>query len=60
VQNSVFEGNLEKSQYFDLRYQLKNYLRVNIDSCIVFKSNNENWLTKEFLIEQEDKTTNML
>ena len=60
VQNSVFEGNLNKVQYLDLKYQLKNYLRENIDSCIIFKSNNENWLVKEYLIEEKDKTTNLL
>lgn len=60
VQNSVFEGDLNKLQYLDLKTQLKNYLRENTDSCIIFKSNNENWLTKEFLVEEEDKTTNLI
>jgi CRISPR-associated protein Cas2 len=60
VQNSVFEGDLNKAQYADLKRQLKAYLRKNIDSCIAFSGNNEKWLKKEFLVEEEDKTSNFL
>ena len=60
VQNSVFEGDLNKAQYMNLKIQLKKYLRDELDSCIVFSSNNENWMNKEFLTDEEDKTTNIL
>jgi CRISPR-associated protein Cas2 len=60
VQNSVFEGELNKVQYADLKKQLKDYLRKDTDSCIVFSGNNEKWLQKEFLVEEDDKTSNFL
>ncbi|MDR3217237.1 MAG: CRISPR-associated endonuclease Cas2 [Clostridiaceae bacterium] len=60
VQNSVFEGDLSPVQCADLKIQLKKYLRASEDSCIMFKSNNEKWLQKEFLTEEDDKTTNLL
>ena len=60
VQNSVFEGNLNKAQFLDLNFQLKKYLREGTDSCIMFKSNNDKWLTKEFVVYEENKNTNML
>mgnify|MGYP001267347834 CR=1 FL=1 len=60
IQNSVFEGDLNKTQFMNLKLQLKNYLRPKIDSCIIFKSNNNKWLSKEFLISEEDKTLNIL
>lgn len=60
VQNSVFEGDLNKAQFIDMKLQLKKYLRSNLDSCIIFKSNNNKWLSKEFLVEEEDKTLNIL
>ncbi|MDR0850721.1 MAG: CRISPR-associated endonuclease Cas2 [Christensenellaceae bacterium] len=59
VQNSVFEGDLDKAQYLDLSFQLRQYLRKG-DSCIVFSSNNNKWMKKDFLVEEEDKLTNLL
>lgn len=60
IQNSVFEGNLSGSQLVELRTLLKRHLRKELDSCIIFKSHNEQWLKKEFLTNEEDKTLNLL
>ena len=60
VQNSVFEGEISKVKYLELKQTLKQYLREKEDSCIIFMTNNEKWLKKEFLTDITDKTTNML
>lgn len=53
VQNSVFEGNLTKSQIEKFEFELKTVLRGNEDSCIIFKSRNEKWLEKKILTNQK-------
>lgn len=54
VQNSVFEGELSKSQLFALKMKLEKIFRKDIDSCIVFKSNNSKWLDKVYITEKKD------
>lgn len=60
IQNSVFEGNLSASQLIRLNYELKDIVRDDLDSVIVFKSRNEKWLQKEMWGMLEDKTSNFL
>lgn len=60
VQNSVFEGELTKSQLFELKIELKKLIRDDVDSVILFTSRNERWLDKELIGIQEDKTSNFL
>lgn len=61
IQKSVFEGELSDVQYLKLQSELFEILRKDKDSCIVFKSRNEKWLTKEFLAKNEiDKTSNLI
>lgn len=60
IQNSVFEGELSESQIINLRYELNEYLRKDIDSVILFKSRNERWLKKELWAREDDKTDNFL
>ena len=58
VQNSVFEGELLESQIIKMKLELKEYLRKEMDSCIIFKSRNKKWLQKEFvtrIIEENDQ-----
>lgn len=57
IQKSVFEGNLTSLDYFKLKSELKQYIRKDKDSLIVFKSRNEKWLEKEFLGMVDDKTS---
>lgn len=54
VQNSVFEGELLESQIEKLKYELNMHLRIDLDSCIMFKSRNKKWLEKEFLTQKID------
>lgn len=60
IQNSVFEGELTEGQVFALRTELNKFLRNSVDSCIIFKSNNQKWLEKEFWTRVDDKTSNIL
>lgn len=48
IQNSVFERELRESQFLNLKYELRKYLRDDRDSCIIFSSRNEKWLNKDF------------
>jgi len=59
IQNSVFEGEIEESKLILLKNTLKSWLR-DMDSCIIFKSRNQKWLNKEFLVAQQDKTNNFI
>lgn len=60
IQNSVFEGELSEPQIINLRYELNQYVRKDIDSVILFKSRNERWLKKELWAREDDKTDNFL
>lgn len=58
IQKSVFEGNLTELKLMTLKEELKEYIRDDKDSLIIFKSRDEKWLTKEFLGIKDDKTSN--
>lgn len=61
IQNSTFEGELLESQILKLEKELKEYVRKNKDSVILFKSRSQKWLEKEFWGKNEaDKTDNFL
>ena len=58
IQKSVFEGELDQSQYLKLSLELKKYLNLNLDSCIIFSGRNDIWMKKEFItqpIEEADQ-----
>ena len=58
IQNSVFEGEINKSNLEKLRLELKGYIRKDKDSVILFKSRQERWLKKEFWGVEDDATSN--
>ena len=60
IQNSVFEGDLSKSNAIALKKELAQYVRKDKDSVIMFHTREERWLKKEFLGIEEDKTSNFL
>ncbi len=60
IQNSVFEGELTKAQIVQMEYEIKNIIRKDKDSVIMFTSRNERWLEKDMWGVQEDKTSNFL
>ena len=60
VQNSVFEGELIKAQLARLRSELNRWIRKDVDSVIIFKNRNKNWLDKEFMGQDlTDLTSNI-
>ena len=60
IQNSVFEGELSKGQLAQLQKELKEYIDKELDSVIIFKSRQENWLDKEFWGRKDDLTSFIL
>lgn len=60
IQNSVFEGELTKAKLASLKNELDEWIRQNIDSVIIFKNRNKNWLEKDFMGQDlTDLTSNM-
>lgn len=60
IQNSVFEGELSKSQLMTLKWEIGEIIREDKDSVILFESRSDRWLDKEMLGIKEDKTSNFL
>ncbi len=60
VQRSTFEGELTQSQLLRLKGELSPYIRKDLDSVIIFHTNNEKWLKKEFWGINYDATSNMV
>ncbi|MBZ9691144.1 MULTISPECIES: CRISPR-associated endonuclease Cas2 [unclassified Clostridium] len=58
IQNSVFEGELSNGQIAQLKAELNNFIRKDIDSVIIFKSRSQKWLDKEFWGKKDDATSN--
>jgi len=52
IQNSVFEGELKKSQIKSLEIELKNIIRKD-----KFSSETSKWMKKEYWGKKEDKTS---
>lgn len=60
IQNSVFEGDITRSQLSKLKLELGKHIRKDMDSVVVFKSREEKWLDKEFWGVEDDKTSNFI
>lgn len=59
VQKSVFEGELTPAKLAALKQELKQWIRKDKDSLIIFHSSNKKWLKKEFLgMDETEKTSN--
>lgn len=58
VQKSVFEGDITPALLQQLKLELKNHIRNERDSIIIFKSREERWMQKEFWGKEDDKTSN--
>jgi len=58
IQNSVFEGELTKSQLLKIKSELKNLIDENEDSIIIYKMRTKNTLEREIIgIEKSDTST---
>lgn len=60
VQNSVFEGELTKSQYEELKNYCKELIDSNNDSVIFYSLSNEKWLKKEYIGKDKNQINNIL
>jgi len=58
IQNSVFEGELTKSQLLKIKSGLKNLIDEKEDSIIIYKMRTKNTLERENIgIEKSDTST---
>ncbi|QAA21908.1 CRISPR-associated endonuclease Cas2 [Sporolactobacillus terrae] len=58
VQKSVFEGEITPALLEQLRLELNQFIRSDLDSVVVFSSRQEKWLEKSFWGMEDDKTSN--
>jgi CRISPR-associated protein Cas2 len=58
IQNSVFEGEITEVKLRELEIQIKELIKDEKDSVILFKSRGEKWLDKQ-IIGQEKSSTDM-
>lgn len=56
IQNSVFEGDITKSDIVRLKMEIDQYIDKDLDSVIIFKSRDKKWLDKEVWGIDENNT----
>jgi len=49
IQNSVFEGEITPAKLKELIGKAKRIMKLEIDSLIIFKSRQQEWLDKEII-----------
>jgi CRISPR-associated protein Cas2 len=47
IQNSVFEGELTKSQLYEIKTRLKTMINLETDSLLIYTLNSQKELTRE-------------
>ena len=58
IQNSVFEGEITQSQFFEIKTGLKKLIKENEDSVIIYKMHSQHSFSKEHIgIEKADTST---
>lgn len=60
IQNSVFEGELTKAKFEELKLKTTDIIDVKIDSVIFFKSRDIKWMDKDICGFEKDDTDNFL
>lgn len=60
IQNSVFEGELTKSQYLDLRLQLSHVINKKEDSVIFYAIRNPQVVDKLVLGKEKNEVCNFI
>jgi len=60
IQNSVFEGELTKAKFEELKMNVNNIIDVAKDSVIFFKSRDIRWMDKDICGFEKDDTDNFL
>ena len=60
IQNSVFEGELTKAKFEELKVTVNDIIDETIDSVIFFKSRDIKWMDKDICGFEKDNTDNFL
>ena len=60
IQNSVFEGELTKAKFEELKLKTMDIMEAKIDSVIFFKSRDIKWMDKDICGVEKDDTDNFL
>ena len=60
IQNSVFEGELTKAKFEEMKLKVNDLIDSTIDSVIFFKSRDIKWMDKEICGFEKDDTDNFL
>lgn len=60
IQNSVFEGELTEVKLEELKYKAKGIMDREVDSLIIFKARQEQWLEKEVVGQEKAEVDNFL
>jgi len=60
IQNSVFEGELTKAKFEELKLKTTDIIDVKKDSVIFFKSRDIKWMDKDICGFEKDDTDNFL
>ncbi len=59
-QNSVFEGELTAAQIEQVKQKLKNIVKLETDSVLIYIARDEKWLTREEIGNQRGTTANII
>ena len=60
IQNSVFEGELTKAKFEELKLKVNDLIDSTIDSVIFFKSRDIKWMDKDICGFEKNDTDNFL
>ena len=60
IQNSVFEGEITKAKFEEMKLKVNKIIDSNIDSVIFFKSRDIRWMDKDICGFEKDDTDNFL
>lgn len=60
IQNSVFEGEITKAKFEEMKLKVNNLIDNAIDSVIFFKSRDIKWMDKDICGIEKDDTDNFL
>ena len=59
-QNSVFEGEITKAKFEEMKLKVNDIIDSTIDSVIFFKSRDIKWMDKDICGIEKDDTDNFL
>ena len=60
IQNSVFEGEITKAKFEEMKLKVNKLIDNAIDSVIFFKSRDIKWMDKDICGVEKDDTDNFL